>query len=65
MRLGPTYLVIEQSPALSSARHDRLAPGLNHLAFHVRDADEVDRLVERAAGRGGGGGGRSVRWVAK
>ncbi|MFJ9126311.1 VOC family protein [Streptomyces sp. NPDC102340] len=52
LRLGPTYLVIEQSPALSSDRHDRLAPGLNHLAFHVEDAAAMERLVERAAGHG-------------
>ena len=25
-RLGPTYLVLEQSPALSGDRHDRTAP---------------------------------------
>jgi hypothetical protein len=30
-RLGPTYLVIEQSPDLSAEQHDR-RPGLNHLA---------------------------------
>ena len=29
-RLGPTYLVVEQSPALTADRHDRLRPGLNH-----------------------------------
>jgi hypothetical protein len=34
-RLGSTYLVIEQSPALTAADHDRLRPGMNHLAFHA------------------------------
>ncbi|KOU18304.1 glyoxalase [Streptomyces sp. WM6372] len=47
-KLGPTYLVFEQSPALTAARHDRRAPGLNHLAFHVEDADRVDRLTAKA-----------------
>ena len=32
-RHGDVYLVLEQSPALSGDVHDRLAPGLNHLAF--------------------------------
>jgi catechol 2,3-dioxygenase-like lactoylglutathione lyase family enzyme len=44
-RLGPTYLVVEQSLAQTGSRHDRCAPGLNHLAFHVRDDPEVERLV--------------------
>ena len=34
-RLGHTYVVVEQSPALTAAEHDRLRPGLNHLAFHA------------------------------
>ncbi len=32
-RYEETYLVIEQSPALTSDVHDRCRPGLNHLAF--------------------------------
>ncbi|MFJ3723774.1 VOC family protein [Streptomyces sp. NPDC090045] len=51
-RLGPTYLVLEQSPALTADRHDRCRPGLNHLAFHVEDATEVDRLAREATGHG-------------
>ncbi|WP_405976578.1 VOC family protein [Streptomyces sp. NBC_00988] len=51
-RLGPTYIVFEQSPSLTSERHDRCAPGLNHLAFHVHDEHAVDTLVERALGNG-------------
>ena len=27
--LGATYLVVEQSPALTASEHDRLRPGLN------------------------------------
>ncbi|MFC0503133.1 VOC family protein [Micromonospora costi] len=51
-RLGPTYLVLEESPALSGRRHDRLAPGLNHLAFHAGPPAAVDRLVAAAPAHG-------------
>ena len=51
-RLGATYLVFEQSPALSADRHDRLRPGLNHLAFHVESRERVDALAERAEAYG-------------
>ncbi|MBX7265458.1 VOC family protein [Micromonospora sp. Llam7] len=51
-RLGPTYLVLEESPALSGRQHDRRAPGLNHLAFHAGSPAAVDRLVAQAPGYG-------------
>lgn len=51
-RLGPTYLVIEQSPALTAEQHDRCRPGLNHLAFHVEDAATVEKLTADAAQHG-------------
>ncbi|QCX80670.1 hypothetical protein C9F11_35435 [Streptomyces sp. YIM 121038] len=51
-RLGATYLVLEESPALTSARHDRCRPGLNHLAFHVRDAHAVEALAAEAPRHG-------------
>jgi catechol 2,3-dioxygenase-like lactoylglutathione lyase family enzyme len=44
-RLAGTYVVVEQSPAMTAAVHDRLRPGLNHLAFHAGTRDEVDALV--------------------
>jgi catechol 2,3-dioxygenase-like lactoylglutathione lyase family enzyme len=47
-----TYVVVEQSSALAADTHDRLAPGLNHLAFHGGTRDEVDRLVEAAPEHG-------------
>ncbi|MFD0782602.1 VOC family protein [Micromonospora azadirachtae] len=47
-RLGGTYLVLEESPAMSGRRHDRHAPGLNHLAFHAGPPAAVDRLVAAA-----------------
>ncbi|WP_420078112.1 VOC family protein [Streptomyces sp. JL4002] len=51
-RLGATYLVFERSPALTADRHDRCRPGLNHLAFHVEDADTVETLVTLARRHG-------------
>jgi catechol 2,3-dioxygenase-like lactoylglutathione lyase family enzyme len=51
-RLGDVYLVVEESPALSGRAHDRLAPGLNHLAFHAGPAERVDALVAAAPGHG-------------
>ncbi|WP_433369607.1 VOC family protein [Actinoplanes sp. CA-142083] len=51
-RLGDVYIVLEQSPALSGGVHDRLAPGLNHLAFTVGGRDDVDRLTLAAQQNG-------------
>ncbi|MBR7825354.1 VOC family protein [Actinospica sp. MGRD01-02] len=51
-RLGATYIVVEQSPAMSADGHDRLRPGLNHLAFHVEDAAAVETLASEAARHG-------------
>ncbi len=44
-RLAGTYIVVEQSPAMTAAVHDRLRPGLNHLAFHAGARGEVDALA--------------------
>lgn len=51
-RLGTTYLVFEQSPALTQPHHDRLAPGLNHLAFHINTPHTVDLLTAKAQENG-------------
>ncbi|HEY2443307.1 MAG TPA: VOC family protein, partial [Streptosporangiaceae bacterium] len=51
-QLGGTYLVVEQSPALTGEGHDRLRPGLNHLAFHAGSRVSVDALVGVAPARG-------------
>ncbi|MFC9505690.1 VOC family protein [Streptomyces sp. NPDC057002] len=51
-RLGATYLVVEQSPDLRGAEHDRMRPGLNHLAFHAGTAAEVDELAREAPAHG-------------
>ncbi|SNX63824.1 catechol 2,3-dioxygenase-like lactoylglutathione lyase family enzyme [Streptomyces sp. TLI_55] len=51
-RTGETYVVVEQSPALTGDHHDRMRPGLNHLAFHVPSRTELDALVTEAPGHG-------------
>ncbi len=51
-RLGATYVVAEQSPGMSAAKHDRLRPGLNHLAFHAGDRQQVDTLTASAPAHG-------------
>jgi catechol 2,3-dioxygenase-like lactoylglutathione lyase family enzyme len=47
---GDVYVVVEQSPALVGDRHERRAPGINHLAFHVDE--DLDTLVADAAQHG-------------
>ena len=49
---GGTYIVIEQSPALTATEHDRCRPGLNHLAFQGGSRQDVDRLVDEAPDHG-------------
>jgi RimJ/RimL family protein N-acetyltransferase/catechol 2,3-dioxygenase-like lactoylglutathione lyase family enzyme len=51
-RLGHTYLVFEDSPARSGDQHDRLKPGLNHLALHAGNPDQVERLAKAATEHG-------------
>jgi len=51
-KLGATYIVLEQSPAMTGTAHDRTRPGLNHLAFHAGDRARVDALTEAAAEHG-------------
>ncbi|GGW88473.1 VOC family protein [Streptomyces lomondensis] len=51
-RLGPTYLVVERSPALRGGEHDRMRPGLNHLAFHAGTPADVDGLARDAPAHG-------------
>jgi catechol 2,3-dioxygenase-like lactoylglutathione lyase family enzyme len=47
-----TYLVLDAGPDRVDARHDRLRPGLNHVAFYAGTPGEVDALVEEAPSRG-------------
>lgn len=52
-REGETYVVLAQSPALRpGTAHDRMRPGLNHLALHAADAAVVDDLVAAAGAHG-------------
>jgi len=51
-RLGPAYVVVEQSPALSADRHERTAPGMNHVALHAGTRVELDKLVADAEPHG-------------
>ena len=51
-RLGDTYLVVERSPAMTGGAHDRLRPGLNHLAFYAGARDAVDSLAADGPGHG-------------
>jgi len=47
-----SYLVIEQSPAMSATTHDRLRPGMNHVALNAASRAQVDAIVAGAAGNG-------------
>ncbi|OCI31476.1 VOC family protein [Oerskovia enterophila] len=49
---GATYIVLEASPAVRGKDHDRMRPGVNHLAFTGGRRSEVDDLVARAAEHG-------------
>jgi catechol 2,3-dioxygenase-like lactoylglutathione lyase family enzyme len=51
-RLGATYLVVEQSPAMSAGKHERCRPGLNHLAFHAGNHEQVEALAEASRSHG-------------
>lgn len=51
-RRGATYIVVEASPARTGQTHDRCRPGLNHLAFHVKDRARLDHLVAEAPAHG-------------
>jgi catechol 2,3-dioxygenase-like lactoylglutathione lyase family enzyme len=51
-RLGEVYVVVEQSPALTAGTHERLRPGLNHLAFWAGSAADLDALVAAAPAHG-------------
>ncbi|WP_313818159.1 reverse transcriptase-like protein [Citricoccus sp.] len=46
------YLVLESGPHVRASGHDRLSPGLNHMAFHAGSRAEVDALTEAARSRG-------------
>lgn len=51
-RHGTAYVVVEDSPDRRGDRHERTAPGLNHLALHVARRAEFDRIVAAAPDHG-------------
>ena len=51
-RRGEHYVVVEDSPARTGDRHERTAPGLNHLALHAGDRATVDRITAAAPDHG-------------
>ncbi|MGH3878543.1 MAG: GNAT family N-acetyltransferase [Actinophytocola sp.] len=51
-RYGASYVVVEDSPDRTGDRHDRNRPGLNHLAVHIRDRAELDRVTAAAPAHG-------------
>jgi hypothetical protein len=48
---GP-YLTLTTSPRLIDARHDRRAPGVNHIALSVSSTHSVDTIVAATPDRG-------------
>ena len=44
--------MLESGPDVVATRHDRLRPGLNHLAFHAGSPSDVDALVGEAVDNG-------------
>jgi hypothetical protein len=47
-----TYTFLERSPDLTDVPHDRLRPGINHLALTVADLQALDALRADAPGYG-------------
>lgn len=48
-KAGGTYIVVEQSPALTGSTHRRTEAGVNHLAFHAGSRENVDRIQRLGA----------------
>jgi RimJ/RimL family protein N-acetyltransferase len=51
-RYGDSYVVVEDSPARTGDRHERTAPGVNHLALHAGSRADVDRITAEAPAHG-------------
>ncbi|MCZ2403811.1 VOC family protein [Paenarthrobacter sp. Z7-10] len=49
---GAEYIVLESGPDVRPGGHDRLRPGLNHLAFRAGSEENVERLARTAAAHG-------------
>jgi len=51
-RRAGLYIVVEESPDLSSREHQRTSAGLNHLAFKAGNQQRVDTLAGESAHHG-------------
>jgi RimJ/RimL family protein N-acetyltransferase/catechol 2,3-dioxygenase-like lactoylglutathione lyase family enzyme len=51
-RQGDSYVVVEDSTARTGDRHERTAPGINHLALHAGTRADVDRITAAAPDHG-------------
>ena len=51
-RRGGLYIVVEESPDLSSREHQRTSAGLNHLAFEAGHRHRVDTLTRESSHHG-------------
>ena len=51
-RRGSLYIVVEESPDLSSREHQRTSAGLNHLAFKAGNRERVDALARESSHHG-------------
>jgi hypothetical protein len=47
-----TYVFLERSPAMTDVAHDRMRPGVNHLALHVADRATLDRVRSESTAHG-------------
>lgn len=47
-----TYVFLERSPDQVDAPHDRMRPGVNHLAFTVEDRPLLDRIRAESSAHG-------------
>lgn len=47
-----TYLFLERSPDQVESPHDRLRPGVNHLAITVEDRTRLDRVRAESTAHG-------------
>lgn len=45
---GDHYIVIEQGPDVLDGPHDRLSPGLNHLAFSLPTPEAVEEVTDES-----------------
>jgi len=50
--LDGTYVVLESGPDVRPVPHDRVRPGVNHLAFWAGTPGDVDALARDAVGHG-------------